>query len=112
MSIFLQHFDYMVLDVMSIRELQKLIGDIYLERDKKMGIPATYIWFISEVGELADALIKGEVGDVAKEAADVIAWLLSLCNLMSIDLEKAVCEKYGRGCPRCHCIPCRCEPYR
>jgi len=102
----------MVLDIMSIRELQKLIGDIYLERDRKRGVPTTYIWFVSEVGELADALIKGEAGDVAEEAADVMAWLLSLCNLMGIDLEKAVYEKYGRGCPRCHAIPCRCEPYR
>jgi NTP pyrophosphatase (non-canonical NTP hydrolase) len=102
----------MVLDIMNIGELQKLMREIYFERDKKRGISTTYIWFISEVGELADALVKGKVGDVAEEAADVMAWLLSLCNLMDIDLEKAVSEKYGRGCPRCHAIPCQCEPYR
>lgn len=94
---------------MSLRELQKLMREIYFERDKKRGILATYIWFISEVGELANALVKGSTKDVTEETADVIAWLLSLCNLMNIDLEKAVYGKYGGGCPRCHTMPCQCE---
>ncbi|MBS7611151.1 nucleotide pyrophosphohydrolase [Candidatus Bathyarchaeota archaeon] len=94
---------------MSLRELQKLMREIYFERDEKRGISATYIWFISEVGELADALVKGKTEDIAEEAADVIAWLLSLCNLVNIDLEGAVYEKYGGGCPRCYTMPCRCE---
>lgn len=99
----------MFTDIMSLRGLQKLMREIYFERDKKRGIPETYIWFISEVGELANALVKGTTKDVTEEAADVIAWLLSLCNLMNIDLEKAVYGKYGGGCPRCHTMPCRCE---
>lgn len=93
---------------MSLRDLQKLMESIYFERDKKRGIPTTYVWFISEVGELADAVIKGKKEEAGEEAADVIAWLLSLCNLMDIDLEKVVYEKYGKGCPKCHAIPCRC----
>ncbi len=97
-----------LMDIMSVRDLQKLMGDLYLERDRKRGVFTTYIWFISEVGELADALIEGNVKDFGEEAADVVAWLLSLCNLMNIDLEKVVYEKYGRGCPRCHTMPCQC----
>ena len=37
------------------------------------------------------------------------AWLATLANCLEIDLDRAVEEKYGRGCPGCHHVPCRCD---
>lgn len=92
----------------SIRDFQDLMKTIYFERDRERGVFITYAWLASEVGELARALMKGSKPLIAEEAADVLAWLLSLCNLLGVDVEAAAYGKYGGGCPRCGSIPCVC----
>lgn len=71
----------------------------------RRGTPATFMWLIEEVGELATALHKaaGEGGetsghdDPAGEFADVLAWLCTLANINGIDLDAAVRKKYLEG---------------
>ena len=91
---------------MRIGEFQRLIRDIYYEKDKKRGLWGTFAWFVEEVGELAKALKKGE--GFEEEFADVLAWLSTLANLAGVDLEEAA-KKYERGCPKCGNIPCTCQ---
>jgi NTP pyrophosphatase (non-canonical NTP hydrolase) len=67
----------------------------YYERDSKRGLFKTFAWLIEEVGELAEALIKGSSESIKEELADVIAWTLSVANLVGIDVEEAIKEKYG-----------------
>lgn len=79
-----------------IREFQALIRKLYMAKDSKRGLDKTFIWFIEEVGELAE-LIRAESPDKEKleeELADVFAWLVSIANLLGIDMEKAVRRKY------------------
>lgn len=64
-------------------------------------------WFLTEVYELYMAVKDN--GDVGSEASDVLAWLLSLCNLLDIDLENEFITKYGGRCPKCSWKPCKCE---
>jgi len=78
---------------MHISEFQQLISKKYQERDRQRGIPATFMWFIEEVGELATSLAGDDEGNRAEEFADVFAWLCTLANISNVDLEKA-CEKY------------------
>jgi len=78
---------------MEIKEFQELIRDKYEKRDRQRGIPATFMWFIEEVGELATALSGQQGEDKAEEFADVFAWLCTLANISDVDLEKA-CQKY------------------
>ena len=78
---------------MQIRQFQQLIAKKYEQRDRQRGIPATFMWFIEEVGELATALASDNQEDKAEEFADVLAWLCTLANISSVDLEKA-CKKY------------------
>jgi len=78
-----------------LREAQKIIRDKYYERDSTRGLYATFTWFIEEVGELADAVIKMNRGALEEELADVFAWLLSIANLLNIDLEDAFKKKYS-----------------
>jgi len=78
---------------MHISKFQHLISKKYEKRDRERGIPATFMWFIEEVGELATALASDDEKNKEEEFADVLAWLCTLANINDVDLEKA-CEKY------------------
>ena len=76
----------------------------------------TFIWFIEEVGELAEAIGNYErnkdqesIDGVAKELADIFAWGSSLASILNIDLEKALKTKYPNYCIKCNANPCTCE---
>ena len=78
---------------MNISEFQRLISKKYEKRDRQRGIPATFMWFIEEVGELATALMSEDQKNKEEEFADVFAWLCTLANISDVDLENA-CDKY------------------
>ena len=78
---------------MHISEFQRLISRKYKKRDQQRGVPATFMWFVEEVGELATALVSDDKENREEEFADVFAWLCTLANISNVDLEKA-CEKY------------------
>ena len=78
---------------MKISEFQRLISKKYEKRDRQRGIPATFMWFIEEVGELATALASRDPKNKEEEFADVFAWLCTLANISDVNLEKA-CAKY------------------
>ena len=78
---------------MHISEFQRLISQKYEKRDRERGVPATFMWFIEEVGELATALASRDQGNKEEEFADVFAWLCTLANISDVDIEKA-CDKY------------------
>jgi len=79
---------------MHISQFQQLISQKYEKRDRKRGVPPTFMWFIEEVGELATALADNDRKNKAEEFADVFAWLCTLANISDVDLEKACADKY------------------
>ena len=79
---------------MDIREAQEIIRRTYYERDKSRGLFSTFTWFVEEVGELAEALLKSDYKALNEEIADVFAWLLSIANLVGVDLDNAFKKKY------------------
>lgn len=90
---------------------QRFIKDAYGAKDSARGIEGTFMWFTAEVGELAEALRGGHDREaVAKEFADVAAWLATLANIAGVDLGEAIEMKYGGGCPYCGKVPCICGP--
>ena len=97
---------------MKISEFQKLIEDIYFDKDNKRGLMGTFAWFVEEVGELSRELRSCDDKKKLKdEFADVLAWLSTLASLANIDLEEAA-GKYSQGCPKCHQVPCVCRENR
>jgi NTP pyrophosphatase (non-canonical NTP hydrolase) len=94
---------------LTIAGLQALIAKMYSSKDEARGIDGTFMWLMEEVGELASALRHGTPEELAAEFADVLAWLVTIANVANVDLEKAVLEKYGRGCPGCGQMVCRCD---
>ncbi|KUO90342.1 MAG: nucleotide pyrophosphohydrolase [Caldivirga sp. JCHS_4] len=79
---------------MEIKEAQELIRRAYFERDSRRGLYPTFTWLVEEVGELADSILKGDEKSRMEELADVFAWLLSVANLLNIDVEEAFKRKY------------------
>jgi NTP pyrophosphatase (non-canonical NTP hydrolase) len=79
---------------LKISDAQELIRKKYFDRDSARGLFATYTWFIEEVGELAEALIEKDKESIEEEIADVFAWLLSIANLVGVNVQEAFVKKY------------------
>ncbi|MHC4829542.1 MAG: MazG nucleotide pyrophosphohydrolase domain-containing protein [Planctomycetota bacterium] len=102
---------------MQISEFQKTIEDLYFEKDAGRGLERTFMWFVEEVGELSRDLLHrpqdappcAPDSDMAREFADVLAWLSTLASIVGLDLQAAAQAKYGRGCPKCTETPCACH---
>lgn len=78
---------------MEIGAFQRLINERYGQRDRQRGTPATFMWLIEEVGELATALAGDDAANKEEEFADVLAWLFTLANINDVAMEKAI-QKY------------------
>jgi NTP pyrophosphatase (non-canonical NTP hydrolase) len=95
----------------TLSQLQQLIRDTFGDKDARRGVEGTFMWFMEEVGELAEALRgKHSQAETAAEFADVLAWLATLANIAGVNLDDAITLKYGAGCPYCKKVPCVCEP--
>ncbi|MDQ7843285.1 MAG: MazG nucleotide pyrophosphohydrolase domain-containing protein [Armatimonadota bacterium] len=92
---------------MHLREFQEIIRATYGARDRARGADATFRWLAEEIGELAQALRKGDPQALREEFSDVLAWTVSLAGLCGVDAEDAV-SRYAAGCPKCGHIPCDC----
>lgn len=94
---------------MRLSEFQKLIEDLYFEKDSARGLEGSYMWFAEEIGELTRALRRDDRDNLEEEFADVLAWLSTLASIRGVDLEAAAKKKYARGCPYCESSPCACN---
>jgi NTP pyrophosphatase (non-canonical NTP hydrolase) len=93
----------------SLNDFQRLIREMYFEKDVARGVDGTFMWLMEEVGELAAALRDGTPDDQAAEFADVLAWLTTIANVAGVDLAEAIQRKYGSGCPGCGQLVCTCD---
>ena len=80
---------------LTVKEFQEAMKTAYFKRDSERGLMATFAWLVEEVGELAEALLKGNKASIEEEIADVIAWTFSIANLVGVDVEEALRAKYG-----------------
>ena len=92
---------------MEIAAFQDLMARTYGERDRARGTAATVAWLTEELGELSQAVRKGDDAARLHELGDVLAWLASLAGQLGLSLDDAA-ARYADGCPRCGSIPCGC----
>jgi len=93
---------------LSIVDFQQLIRKMYVEKDIERGVAGTFMWLMEEVGELSTSLRSGTQKEREEEFADVLAWLTTIANVVGVDLNKALTDKYGSGCPGCGKLVCEC----
>ena len=65
------------------------MGELYGDADAARGVPSTIAWLCEEVGELAQAVRKGNTAQQLHELGDVLAWLASLAEQLGLSLEDA-----------------------
>ncbi|MCA9066687.1 MAG: nucleotide pyrophosphohydrolase [Planctomycetaceae bacterium] len=94
---------------MTLDELQQLIETMYSRKDNARGVEGTFMWLMEEIGELAAALRESPKEEIAREFADVLAWLATIANIAEINLTEAIQQKYGNGCPGCGQMICTCK---
>lgn len=92
---------------MDLSAFQDLMARTYGERDRARGTAATVAWLTEELGELSQAVRKGDDAARLHELGDVLAWLASLAAQLGLSLDDAA-ARYAEGCPRCGSIPCGC----
>jgi NTP pyrophosphatase (non-canonical NTP hydrolase) len=96
---------------MDLASFQELVDRTYGERDRDRGRAATVAWLAEEMGELAQAVRKGNRAAQVHELGDVLAWLASLASQLGIGWDEAVARyTAGPGCPVCGRLPCACPP--
>jgi NTP pyrophosphatase (non-canonical NTP hydrolase) len=47
---------------------------------------------------------------LARELADVLAWIIAVANICQVNLEVVTWRVYRKGCPVCRKSPCACPP--
>ena len=95
---------------MKVSEFQDLMRKLYFHQDTERGIKGTYIWLVEEIGELASLIKEQEINKkkASDEIADIIAWTCSVANLLDINIEEALYNKYPDKCKKCNSVPCKC----
>ena len=93
----------------SIRDFQRAIEALYYDRDSQRGVERSFMWFVEEVGELAEELRHTERDPqrLREEIADVLAWLTTLASLVGVEMTDCAAI-YANGCPKCSKTPCAC----
>ena len=93
---------------MDLASFQDVIARTYGDRDAARGLPSAVAWLTEEVGELAQAVRKGDDAQRLHELADVLAWLTSIAVQLGLSMDDAA-QRYASGCPRCRSVPCVCD---
>ncbi len=91
-----------------LRAFQAHIAATYGKKDAERGMAGTFMYFMEEVGELAEALREPDKHDLDGEFADCLAWLASLSHLAGVDLARVSAAKHTGLCPKCGARPCAC----
>jgi NTP pyrophosphatase (non-canonical NTP hydrolase) len=86
---------------------QDLMRRTYGDRDRERGLASTVAWLAEELGELSQAVRKGDAERQLHELGDVLAWLASLADQLGLSLSEAA-DRYRDGCPVCRSLPCVC----
>ena len=92
---------------MELATFQQQMAVTYGARDRERGLAPSIAWLVEEVGELSQAVRKGDKAAQLHEIGDVLAWLASITDQLGLSLEAAA-ERYAAGCPRCGASPCGC----
>lgn len=79
---------------MEFKEIQAKVKEKYYRYDVKSGHLFLLAVLFEEVGELAEAVRKGDLKGIQEELIDVMFMVVSIANLFNLDLENRFIEKY------------------
>lgn len=78
--------------------LQDDLAERFAQRDRQSGASFLALVLMEEVGELAEAIRRGDRDEARAEAADVAFMAYAIANVLDVDLESAIRAKFlARG---------------
>ena len=77
-----------------LAEIQRRMDARFGARDRASGAPFLVLVLQEEVGELAEAVRKGDRAAAGAEAADVVFAALALANVVGADVEAELVRKF------------------
>lgn len=104
----------------SILRWQLHLGELYGDVNRRRGVPRVLNRLFEEVGEVGLILHHADGFNdpilelrqkIAREMADVLAWLFTTASLLGVNVQEAVRALYGAGCPVCHSPVCMCRSF-
>jgi len=104
----------------SLRDWQKHLESLYGSNNRAVGIDRVINRFLEETMEVGLVIynvdgfnesLEEVRGRLAREMADILAWIFAVAVVLNADLEQAIIDLYGEGCPVCHTTPCSCRSY-
>jgi NTP pyrophosphatase (non-canonical NTP hydrolase) len=99
---------------------QEYFRELYGQKNRISGIDNLVGRLFKEATELmilqlrlvnTDSILDNVDEEFAFEICDVVAWTLAIANYFDINLEEVIIKRYGKGCWKCHNIPCHCGPF-
>lgn len=86
--------------ILNVKSITKNLDDIQLlskELQGKYDINNSLIWMTEELGEVISAIRKGhDKDDICGEIGDLFAWVISICNILDINLQDAINKTYRK----------------
>jgi NTP pyrophosphatase (non-canonical NTP hydrolase) len=82
-----------------LREVQRRIDKKFGAQDRASGPAFLTMVLLEEVGELCEAVRKGETEAAGAEAVDVLFVALSIANVAGADAERLLVSKFLEGDP-------------
>ena len=104
----------------TLKEWSEHLSKLYGERNAQSGIDNVIARLLKEAVEILSLQIAAShthmpsdelENEFALELSDVLAWTLGAANLLQVDLEKAIRERYEIACPDCREPDCTCTKF-
>jgi len=99
-----------------LRTWQDYLGHLYGGVNAAKGLDYTLSRLFAECSEVTVTeyrIPKMKIPEIYEEysleLADVTAWTLAAANIMGVDLQSAIEDRYGRGCATCGLTQCKCN---
>lgn len=99
----------------SIKDWQLHLKKMYGDKNQAAGIDNVLSKLQSETVELIyieESIFNLPQDEIRtkyrEEIADCFAWIIGIANVLDIDIEKSLVDRYGHGCYKCGLTPCVC----
>jgi NTP pyrophosphatase (non-canonical NTP hydrolase) len=101
----------------SLNQWRHHLSSVYGRANRERGVDNVVLRLFKENEELrsiflnidcAQATIDEMEQEICKEICDLLSWAIAVADLQNVDLELAVLDRFGKGCPVCGKLPCSC----
>jgi NTP pyrophosphatase (non-canonical NTP hydrolase) len=91
----------------SLKEWQRFVSRLYQQENATLSPMNALVALMKDVGDLAMVNRERAPSDqITSKLAAILAWTLTLSELLRLDLSQVVYEKYDDHCPVCHQATC------